>query len=128
MAYIPQDISFPVDTVAELARLPFTLVANSSAPFSKDRVLEQWRQLGLDSSLYDKRLSEVSGGERQRILIATLGMLNKRIVVADEPTSALDSSASALVAEYLQTLARKGATVIAVSHDPNLKCDKKIEL
>ncbi|MGN0283104.1 MAG: ATP-binding cassette domain-containing protein [Prevotella sp.] len=128
MAYVPQDISFPINTVKELTRLPFTLKANSTQAFSQERVMEQWHQLGLDSSLYEKRTSEVSGGERQRIMLATLGILSKRIVIVDEPTSALDHLASNLVGEYLQRLAQKGATVIAVSHDPNLECDKRIEL
>lgn len=128
MAYIPQDISFPIDTVKELVRLPFTLKANSTLPFSQERVMEQWHQLGLDSSLYSKRVSEVSGGERQRIMLATLGMLAKRIVVVDEPTSALDHLASTLVGDYLHNLAKQGATVVVVSHDPNFQCDKRIEI
>lgn len=128
MAYIPQDISFPVGTVEELTRLPFTLKANASIPYSRERVMEQWHQLGLDASLFTKGVSEVSGGERQRIMLATLGMLAKRIVIVDEPTSALDHMASTLVNDYLQCLAKQGATVIVVSHDSNFKCDKRIEL
>ena len=128
MAYIPQDISFPVGTVEELTRLPFTLKANASMPYTRERVMEQWHQLGLDASLFTKRVSEVSGGERQRIMLATLGMLEKRIVIVDEPTSALDHMASTLVNDYLQCLAKQGATVIVVSHDSNFKCDKRIEL
>ena len=128
MAYIPQDISFPVGTVEELTRLPFTLKANASLPYTRERVMEQWHQIGLDASLFTKRVSEVSGGERQRIMLATLGMLEKRIVIVDEPNSALDHMASTLVNDYLQCLAKQGATVIVVSHDSNFKCDKRIEL
>ena len=128
MAYIPQDISFPVGTVEELTRLPFSLKANASMPYTQERVMEQWHQIGLDASLFTKRVSEVSGGERQRIMLATLGMLEKRIVIVDEPTSALDNLATTLVGNYLNRLAQKGATVIAVSHDPNLLCDKRIIL
>lgn len=128
MAYIPQDISFPVGTVEELTRLPFTLKANASMPYTQERVMEQWHQIGLDTSLFTKRVSEVSGGERQRIMLATLGMLEKRIVIVDEPTSALDNLATTLVGDYLNRLAQKGATVIAVSHDTNLQCDKRIIL
>lgn len=117
IAYLPQDLSFAVETVRELAGLPFTLKSNASCPFSKDKMLEQWRLLGLDASLYDKHTSEISGGERQRIMIANLGMLNKRIVIADEPTSALDRQSATLVADYMKMLARQGAVVVVVSHD-----------
>ena len=128
MAYVPQDISFPVDTVKELVRLPFTLKANSGKPFTKERIMEQWHMLGLDASLYEKRVSELSGGERQRITLANLGLLDKGIVIVDEPTSALDHMAATLVDDYLQRLAKQGATVIVVTHDRDFQCDQKIEL
>ncbi|MGM9698383.1 MAG: ATP-binding cassette domain-containing protein [Prevotella sp.] len=128
MAYVPQDISFPIDTVKELVRLPFNLKANSGKPFTKERVMEQWHMLGLDASLYEKRVSEISGGERQRITLANLGLLDKGIVIVDEPTSALDQMAATFVGDYLQRLAKQGATVIVVTHDRNFQCDQKIEL
>ena len=115
-AYMPQDISFAVDTVKELVELPFTLKTNCGQNFSKEKVMEQWRMLALDPSLYDKRTCEISGGERQRIMIANLGLLNKRIVLADEPTSALDQLSATLVGDYLKRLASQGAVVIVVSH------------
>ena len=90
--------------------------------------MEQWHMLGLDASLYEKRVSELSGGERQRITLANLGLLDKGIVIVDEPTSALDHMAATLVGDYLQRLAKQGATVIVVTHDCDFQCDQKIEL
>lgn len=128
MAYVPQDLTMPMETVEEMVKMPFALKANISTPFSKKRLMEEWQKLDLDSELYDKKVSELSGGQRQRIIISTLGLLHKPIVLADEPTSALDAHTTALVLNYLKALASKGATVITVSHDPAFAngCDKKV--
>ena len=128
IAYVPQDLAMPMETVGEMVRMPFALKANLATPFSKARLMEEWQKLDLAPELYDKKVSELSGGQRQRIIISTLGLLKKTIVLADEPTSALDAHTTALVLNYLKALASKGATVITVSHDPAFAngCDKKV--
>ena len=128
MAYVPQDLAMPMETVEEMVKMPFALKANISTPFSKKMLMEEWQKLDLDSELYDKKVSELSGGQRQRIIISTLGLLQKPIVLADEPTLALDAHTTALVLNYLKALASKGATVITVTHDPAFAngCDKKV--
>lgn len=128
VAFVPQDLSFPQDRVKDLVELPFRLKANSPLPFSRERVMDQWHRLGLDSSLYDKRLSDISGGERQRIMIANLGLLGKPLVLVDEPTSALDPQSASLVATFLQELALKGAAVLAVTHSTEFVCDNRVLL
>ena len=128
VAFVPQELSFPQDRVKDLVELPFRLKANSPLPFSREMVMDQWHRLGLDSSLYDKRLSDISGGERQRIMIANLGLLGKPLVLVDEPTSALDPQSASLVATFLQELALKGAAVLAVTHSTEFVCDNRVLL
>lgn len=117
MAYVPQSLTLPVEWVSEMARLPFTLRENKRAPFSKERLMEEWRKLELSPDLYGKRVGELSGGERQRVALSAAGILGKPIILADEPTGALDRHTRAVVATYLKNLAAEGATVVAVSHD-----------
>ena len=128
IAYVPQDLAMPMETVGEMVRMPFALKANLATPFSKARLMEEWQKLDLAPELYDKKVSELSGGQRQRIIISTLGLLKKTIVLADEPTSALDAHTTALVLAYFKALAAGGATVITVSHAPAFTdgCDKKV--
>lgn len=128
IAYVPQDLAMPMETVGEMVRMPFALKANLATPFSKARLMEEWQKLDLAPELYDKKVSELSGGQRQRIIISTLGLLKKTIVLADEPTSALDAHTTALVLAYFKALAAGGSTVITVSHDPAFAegCDKKV--
>lgn len=126
MAYVPQDLAMPMETVGEMVKMPFALKANISTPFSKARLMEEWQKLDLAPELYDKKVSELSGGQRQRIVISCVGLLKKAIVLADEPTAALDPHTTELVLAYFKALAANGATVITVSHDPAFAngCDK----
>lgn len=130
MSYVPQDLAFPCEWVHEMVKMPFGLAVNRGKTFSKDKMMKEWGKLGIDESLYDKRLRELSGGQRQRIAVAVCGMLGKAIVLADEPTSALDERSADLVADYFRQMASKGASVVMVSHQERMAkaCDKTISL
>jgi putative ABC transport system ATP-binding protein len=128
MMYVPQELSLPFDTVEEMVQLPFTLKYNRSVKFSYDKMMEEWKKLDLDSSLYKSSVAKVSGGQRQRMMIAVCGLLQKPILLTDEPTSALDETCVGHVIKYFRELASKGTIVIAVSHDKTFSslCDKII--
>ena len=130
MAYVPQEAGLPCDTVEELVDLPYQLRANREHKFSKTALMTEWEKLRIPETLYTKGLRELSGGERQRILLASAAMLEKQLLLVDEPTSALDQETSLLVAGYLQGVARRGATVVAVSHDRAFagQCDRILNL
>ena len=117
-AYIPQDTTFPCTTVQELVRTPFALKTNGHLPFSRELLFREWDMLDLSPTLYDKKTDEISGGERQRIMLSLCGLLEKRIMLIDEPTSALDERATELVGEYLKRFTVRGAAILTVSHSP----------
>lgn len=130
MAYVPQDLSMPSEWVRQLVAMPFGLKTNANKAFSKDLLMSEWNKLRLEPKLYDSKVSELSGGECQRVMISLCGLLAKTIVIVDEPTSALDSSSAQTVMQYLRELSSNGTTVIAVSHDMQMaqSCDKIIDL
>jgi macrolide transport system ATP-binding/permease protein len=72
--------------------------------------------LGLGERL-DHRPNQLSGGQQQRVSIARALMNGGDIILADEPTGALDSRSGVEVMALLETLARKGHTVILITHD-----------
>ncbi|MGM9805246.1 MAG: ATP-binding cassette domain-containing protein [Candidatus Aphodosoma sp.] len=114
-AWLPQDLSLPAETVRQLVYAPFEFKSNQSVRPTDNTILDVFEQLGLDSSLLEKRADEISGGQRQRILLATTTLLHRPILLLDEPTAALDHMSVQLTIDYLRSLT--GTTMISISHD-----------
>ena len=117
IAYIPQELSLPQETVLEMVRLPFSLKANRHVSFSEKLLLSEWEMLNLEPELLQRGTNEISGGQRQRIMLSVAGLLGKELLLIDEPTSALDTNSVQLVLDYLLRLAsERGMAIVAASH------------
>lgn len=82
-------------------------------------VLQTLENMGI-SGLKDKAYTDLSGGERQLVLISRVMALGPKIMVLDEPTNHLDLHFQTLVLNKLKTYSRSGHTVICIMHDPNM--------
>lgn len=129
-AYLPQDLSFPCEWVDEVLRMPFSFRNNKDRKITEEQWLDCFGCLGLEDGIMKKRLNEISGGQRQRMMLAIASMLDKDIIILDEPTSALDAASVNLVTEYIKELSTRGKSVISVTHDNVFAaaCDKVIEI
>lgn len=128
IAWIPQELALPLEWVKDMVQLPFDLKANRNFPFSEARLFEHFENLGLERELYYKRVNEISGGQRQRLMIAVASMIGKPLIIVDEPTSALDSGSTEKVLAFFRLQTEKGSTILTVSHDEGFSagCDQQI--
>lgn len=75
-------------------------------------------KLGI-SHLAKKPYTNLSGGQRQLVLVARALAQQTKIIILDEPTSALDFKNQILLWEILSEIKEMGITILACSHDPN---------
>ena len=128
IAWIPQELALPLEWVKDMVQLPFGLKANRGTPFSETRLFACFEDLGLEQELYYKRVNEISGGQRQRMMIAVASMIGKPLTIVDEPTSALDSGSAEKVLSFFRRQTENGSAILTVSHDKRFAngCDRHI--
>jgi putative ABC transport system ATP-binding protein len=85
----------------------------------RERVRASLTRVGL-ASRADHFPGELSGGQQQRAAIARALVGEPRVLLADEPTGNLDTEMAMGVMELLHELHRSGATIVMVTHDPQL--------
>lgn len=97
-----------------------------SSEKSKDVALEMLKRAGLEDSgrVFDSYPHELSGGMRQRAMIAMAIMLHPWLLIADEPTTALDVTVQRQILELLSDLNRNAAdhpmSILFITHDLDL--------
>lgn len=94
-----------------------------SKELRKEKAIEMLRQVGLSNveDVYSMYPHELSGGMRQRVMIAAAMIGNPQILIADEPTTALDVTVQAQIVELLKKLNNEMKTsIIFISHDLSL--------
>jgi ABC-type lipoprotein export system ATPase subunit len=107
----------PYLTAVENVEMPMTLDTNRPK-FRRFRAMDLLEQVGLADRSKHKP-AELSGGEQQRVAIATALANSPRVVFADEPTGELDTATSSEIFDVLKKVNEEnGVTVVVVTHDP----------
>lgn len=122
MGYIPQEQSsgfaYSVMEVVLMGRTPHLNIFSS--PTQKDyQIAAEAMEMVEISHLQDKRYTEISGGERQLVLVARTLAQQPQILLLDEPTSHLDFKNQTLVLRLVRKLAKNGLSVVMTSHFPD---------
>lgn len=108
----------PVMSVSEQIALPLRLHYNLEEDDIQNRVKVMLEKVGLGTNILNKRTFELSGGQMQRVGIATALITSPKLILADEPTTALDSVTQKDVVNMLTSLVdNMGASMLFVTHD-----------
>ena len=119
ISYVPQSSMNSLNPVVKIGK---QFVDFPGSDPNKARVLERVRthigKLGLPAEVLDSYPHQLSGGMRQRIMIAMATFFNPQLILADEPTTALDVVVQKDILLLLMELQEQmGNTIILVSHD-----------
>ena len=124
VAVMPQQFHMPfaftVGEVVMLGRTPFIRTLAGETAADKDAVNTALAMAGI-GDLEERRFDELSGGERQKVVLAMTLAQQPRLLLLDEPTLHLDIAHQVEILERVRSLNREqGLTVIAAMHDLNL--------
>lgn len=117
----------PYLTAVENVELPMII---SGAKKRRERAIEILELVGL-SHRRNSRLSQLSGGEQQRIAISIAIANNPKLLLADEPTGSVDTKTSNMILDIFGDLNKSlGITVVIVTHDRELsrKVDRVVAI
>jgi peptide/nickel transport system ATP-binding protein len=110
----------PVHTIGEQITEAIFLHQKVSAAEARDRAIEMLRKVGVSAPerRVDQYPHEISGGMRQRVIIAMALVCNPELLIADEPTTALDVTIQAQILGLIKELQREiGCSVLLIAHD-----------
>lgn len=123
MSYIPQGSMSVLNPVVRIEKQFFDAVPKGD-PRSRDRralrelLVQYLRELDLPATVLQAYPHQLSGGMRQRVIVALATFLHPQLVLADEPTTALDVVVQRGILGMLMRLQRKmNNTIVVVSHD-----------
>lgn len=121
-SYVPQEHkpSFPflVKDVVLMGRTPHIDRIFRISKHDKQQMYDALDLVGI-REIADTPYNQLSGGQRQLVIIARAVCQQAKVMFLDEPTSALDFSNQITVWKLLRKIAHKGTTVVACTHDPN---------
>lgn len=114
------NLAFTVQEVLAMARAAGSTLASENAAIAKLAI----------NDLSDRKVTQLSGGEKQRVAIALAIAVDAPVLLLDEPLAAQDVQSTERIIELLKAEAKVGKTIILVAHVPESElswCDQIIK-
>ncbi|OJU24258.1 MAG: hypothetical protein BGN92_12250 [Sphingobacteriales bacterium 41-5] len=115
ISWLPQELSFNIKECRRLAYLPFEFQANHSHKPTEEEMNKMLSEFLLPEGILQRTTDEISGGQKQRLMLASILLLKRPILLLDEPTSALDALSAKAVLDYINK--QPELTMVSSSHD-----------
>jgi len=124
MAVVPQetaaDFDFTVEDIVMMGRFPYLTRFRKEEQKDREIVLRAMEMTGV-THLAERSIAQLSGGEKQRVVMARAVAQQPEALLLDEPTANLDIGYQSMLLEMASRLnSEQGVTVIAAIHDINL--------
>ncbi len=123
VAYIPQAAMNALNPTMKIIRFIEDVMKAHNIKMTKkevyDMARERFADLGLPEEVLNKHAVELSGGMKQRTVIAISTILSPKVLIADEPSSALDVTSQKMVIRMMRELMEKGyiKSMIFITHE-----------
>ncbi|MCY9662363.1 ABC transporter ATP-binding protein [Paenibacillus chondroitinus] len=123
IAYIPQAAMNALNPTLRIIRFIEDIMKEHKPELTKkqvwDMAAERFETLNLSPSVLNSYPNELSGGMKQRTVIAISSILNPKVLIADEPTSALDVTSQKAVIKLMKDLLAKGfiKSLVFITHE-----------
>ena len=123
IAYIPQAAMNALNPTQKIIRFVEDVIRAHDPKADKKEIRKlaeaRFAELGLPASVLDKHAVELSGGMKQRTVIAVSTILNPKVLIADEPSSALDVTSQKMVIKMMKELMEKGyvKAMLFITHE-----------
>lgn len=123
IAYIPQAAMNALNPTQKIIRFLEDVIHAHNPKATRREIREmaeaRFAEVGLPISALDKHAVELSGGMKQRTVIAVSTILNPKVLIADEPSSALDVTSQKLVIKMMRELMEKGhvKSMLFITHE-----------
>ena len=127
IAYIPQAAMNALNPTQKIIRFIEDVIHAHGIHMTKkeiyDMARERFAELGLPEEVLQKHAVELSGGMKQRTVIAISTILSPKVLIADEPSSALDVTSQKMVIRMMRQLMEKGyiKSMIFITHELPLR-------
>lgn len=102
------------ETVKDNLVLPFAI---RKREFDEKRAQEALKQVDLPADYLDKKITTLSGGEKQRVALIRNLLFRPEVLLLDEVTTGLDEESKQIVHQLIARVHQEGTTIVQVTHD-----------